>query len=82
MHPAPLPSPAPASLLPNEAFERFRHHMLANPAQLQPLLEITSEPEFTNQVVAAGLRCGFHFSAAEVQAALRSSRRSWLERWI
>jgi hypothetical protein len=65
-----------------ESFERFRQTVLQDES-LQERLRATTDPKsFISLVVGLGLDAGHHFTAADVEEAMRASRRAWLERWL
>lgn len=65
-----------------ESFEKFRQIVLQDVA-LQERLRVTIDPHsFVDLIVRVGAEQGCHFTPEDVQAALRESRRRWIERWI
>lgn len=65
-----------------EDFERFRQTVLRD-AELQRVLRETPDREsFVALAVGLGAERGCRFTTAEVEEALRASRRVLLERWI
>lgn len=65
-----------------ESFEQFRQIVLHD-VSLQERLRATTDPEsFVRLVVRAGEEWGCHFTREDVEEAMRTNRRAWLERWI
>jgi CSLREA domain-containing protein len=65
-----------------EAFEQFRQIVLQEVA-LQERLRVTMDHRsFIDLVVRLGADRGCHFTAEDVEAAMRASQRAWIERWI
>jgi len=63
-------------------FERFRAEVLAD-LKLQEQLRKTPDKEsFQKLVVALGGERGYRFTDADVEEALRTARRKWIERWL
>jgi hypothetical protein len=63
-------------------FEKFRELVLRD-AKLQEILrQPLRDDAFIEAVVRLGAERGFGFTVDEVQDAMRTSRRAWLERWI
>ncbi|HEV2707624.1 MAG TPA: aspartyl/asparaginyl beta-hydroxylase domain-containing protein [Pyrinomonadaceae bacterium] len=65
-----------------ESFERFRQTVLQDETLQESLRETSDVKTFVTQVVRLGHDLGHHFTAADVEEALRASRRAWLERWL
>jgi len=66
----------------SEDLERFRQLVLEDEA-LQRALEATVEtPAFIALARRLGAERGCHFTAEDVQDALRAARRTWRERWV
>lgn len=77
-----LPRAAAGEREPKDDLSRFRRIVLENlPLQLE-LREETNKESFIACIVRLGEKHGFSFTAADVEEALRASRRSWAERWI
>ena len=66
----------------NERFERFRRLVLVDQALQAELRRITSRDRFVARAVEAAGERGIRLLPADVDEALRESRREWLERWI
>jgi hypothetical protein len=62
--------------------ERFRLDVLANPDMQRTLRETDDQERFVELLVSLGSERGYRFTAPEVEEALRTSWRSWIERWI
>jgi len=63
-------------------FERFREEVLAD-LNLQEQLRRTPDKEsFQKLLVALGGERGYRFTQADVEDALRTARRRWIERWL
>lgn len=65
-----------------ESLERFRKHVLQDLALQQQLRETGDHQTFLSLVVSLGEELGYTFTSEDVEAALRSSRRARLERWV
>ena len=65
-----------------ESLERFRRHVLQDVALQERLRETGDHEIFVVLVVSLGEELGYIFTSEDVEAALRTSRRAWLERWI
>ncbi|GHG75597.1 Nif11-like leader peptide family natural product precursor [Comamonas sp. JC664] len=65
-----------------EAFERFRQRVLEDTALQESLRDTPDTATFLARAVALGAEHGCHFTAEDVQEALRAARRAWRERWI
>ncbi len=63
-------------------FERFRELVIAEPALRKALLDISDSDEFISLAIRLGQNHGCKLSVCELQAALDTGRRSWLERTI
>jgi hypothetical protein len=64
-----------------QAFEQFRHIVLQDLALQERLRATTDHRSFLDLVVRVGGERGCHFTHEDVQAAMRASRRAWIERW-
>ena len=65
-----------------ESFEQFRQIVLQDVA-LQERLRATTDPRsFVDLLVRVGDERHCHFTPEDVQAAMRASRKRWIERWI
>ena len=62
------------------SFEQFRERVL-NDGELLNRLRATEPHEFTRACVQAAAELGCPISSAEVEAALGTARRDWVERW-
>lgn len=65
-----------------ESLEQFRQLVLQDLALQEKLGETDDRETFLALVVRSGEERGYSFTAEDVEAALRASRRAWLERWI
>ena len=65
-----------------EAFEEFRRVVLGDPDLQARLREPAELAGFIAAVVQAGAERGLVFTGQEVEAAMRTARRAWIERWI
>ena len=65
---------------PPESFEQFRERVL-NDGELLHRLRATDPHEFIRACVHAAAELGCPISSAEVEAALGTERRDWVERW-
>ena len=63
-------------------FEPFRRLVLEEPELQSQLMDLTERDAFIQRTVALGEERGFHFLDSDVEAALLSARKSWIERWI
>ena len=63
-------------------FERFRQFVLHDPALQQRLRQTEDRHSFFKLAVALGQECGYRFSPKDVEDAMRSERRAWMERWL
>jgi hypothetical protein len=63
-------------------WEHFRRLVPAEPALQRQLSEIADWDAFLGVALRLGAERGCHFEAAEVEAALRAGRRSWIERGV
>ncbi len=64
-----------------QAFEQFRQVVLQDLALQERLRATTDHRSFLDLVVRVGGERGCHFTAEDVEAAMRASRRAWIERW-
>ena len=65
-----------------ESLAQFCALILAD-AELQARLWQTSaRADFIKLVVRLGAERGYEFTADDVEAALQTGRRAWLERWV
>ncbi|HUD47746.1 MAG TPA: Nif11-like leader peptide family natural product precursor [Candidatus Baltobacteraceae bacterium] len=65
-----------------ENLERFRHLVLADPGLHEELRHAGDLECFVALAVRLGAERDCAFTEADVRAALRECRRSWLEKWI
>ena len=63
-------------------FETFYEMVLSDEALQRQLRDIDQADEFIARVVELGEERGFSFTEDDVQEAMRTSRRAWLERSI
>ena len=72
-----------AALTPaSQNLERFRLIVLEECELLAELRQTADLDAFVALAVRKGLERGCEFTGQDVRAALRESRRVWLERWI
>ena len=64
-----------------QAFEQFRQMVLQDLALQERLRATTDQRSFLDLVVRVGGERGCHFAPEDVEAAMRASRRAWIERW-
>jgi hypothetical protein len=62
--------------------ELFRRHVLSHPELQQQLMDLKGREAFIARNVELGREHGFTFHPTDVEAALLSARRAWMERWI
>jgi len=62
--------------------ELFRRHVLSHPELQQQLMGLNGREAFIARNVELGREHGFTFQSTDVEAALLSARRAWMERWI
>jgi hypothetical protein len=65
-----------------EDFERFRQLVLEDLALQERLRGTPDLKAFVELTLRLGEERGYRFTAADIEAALRESRRAWLQRWI
>lgn len=65
-----------------ESFEQFRQIILQDTALQERLRAITDRRSFVDLLVRVGEELGCHFTPEDVEAAMRASRKRWIERWI
>jgi Nif11 domain len=65
-----------------EGFEQFHRLVLEDVGLQERLRESDDLESFLELILQLGEERGCRFTAADVEAALRKSRRAWLERWI
>ena len=65
-----------------EAWAGFRRAVLADPALQQDLLAVPEPDPFCALVVERARGLGLDVERDDVEDALRSARRAWIERWI
>lgn len=63
-------------------FNDFRAVVLADLDMQRKLRDVNDREEFVQVVVETARRAGFFVTAEDVDGALRSGRRTWIERWI
>lgn len=68
--------------MPPDDFERFRQRVLEDPALQDALRETTDTQAFIALARRLGAERGCHFTAEDVQEAMRAARRAWRERWV
>lgn len=66
----------------SSAFDQFYQLVLQDDQLQEQLRDISDFHTFVLQVVALGEAHHYQFTADNVQAAMQSQRRAWLERWI
>ncbi|HEX7277469.1 MAG TPA: Nif11-like leader peptide family natural product precursor [Acidimicrobiales bacterium] len=65
-----------------EAWAGFRRAVLADPALQRDLLAAPDPEPFCALVVERARGLGWDVEPDDVEAALRTARRAWIERWI
>lgn len=65
-----------------EALEQFCRLVLADAELQAQLWQTPARGEFVALVVRLGAERGCVFTHADVEAALQTGRRAWLERWV
>ncbi|MBZ4420919.1 Nif11-like leader peptide family natural product precursor [Myxococcus sp. RHSTA-1-4] len=68
--------------MPHEDFVRFRQLVLEDTALQESLMETADTQTFIALARRLGAERGCHFSAEDVQEAMRAARRTWRERWV
>lgn len=63
-------------------WEGFRDFVLSNPPIQVRLRETDDRQGFIKLMLAIAQENGYHFLASDVEEAIRSARRAWLERWV
>jgi hypothetical protein len=66
----------------SEELQRFRQAVLNNLNLQQRLRETGDRERFITLLVGVGQQLGYHFTAADVDVALRAEQQAWFERWI
>lgn len=74
--------PLPDASDPWSQFIRFRDFVCADAEHSARLSAITDTTEFLNESVRMGKDAGFQFDASDVESAMKSGRRAWVEQWI
>jgi len=64
------------------SFEIFRREVLCHPEWQEQLIGLNERGAFIARNVELGREHGFTFQPTDVEAALQSARRAWMERWI
>lgn len=64
------------------AFSEFRAAVLADTDLQDKLREINDRAEFISSVVDLASKLGINLSAEDVENAMNTGRREWIERWI
>jgi predicted ribosomally synthesized peptide with nif11-like leader len=65
-----------------ESFEQFRQLVLRDLVLQERLREVDDRETFPTLVVRVGEEQGYAFTAEDVEAAIRTNGRAWVERWI
>jgi len=65
-----------------ESLERFRRLVLEDVSLQEALRETPDVGTFVSLTVRLGEERGCSFNADDLEAALRASRRAWVERWL
>jgi hypothetical protein len=60
----------------------FRECVLNDPVLLARLRAMEDGPAFANACVAAAREIGIVLSSEDVESALATARREWIERWV
>ena len=64
------------------AFEQFRAEVLADASLRDELLTIDDKVEFTATVISLASKKGVELTADDIENAMRTGRKTWIERWI
>lgn len=64
------------------AFEQFRAEVLADASLRNDLVTIDDKVEFTAAVISLASKKGVELTADDVENAMRTGRKTWIERWI
>lgn len=64
------------------AFSEFRTVVLADTDLQDKLREINDRAEFISSVVDLASKLGINLSVEDVENAINTGRRAWIERWI
>ena len=64
------------------SFEEFRHLVLSDESLQRQLRDETDRLRFVARVVELGASSGFEFTPADVEQAMNTARRDWLQRMI
>lgn len=67
---------------PSKHFEEFRERVLADPQLLERLRQTDGNEEFLSSAEATARELGFAITREEIENALHSARREWMERWL
>lgn len=65
-----------------EQFEQFRNVVLEDLSLQKQLRAFTKRDMFVAHVVKLGAERGFQFTAEDVEEAMNTNQRDWIERWI
>ena len=65
-----------------EGLEQFYRLVFDEPVLQEQLKAISSREEFVMLMVRLGAERGCDFTREEVESALQTARRVWIERWI
>jgi hypothetical protein len=63
-------------------FEQFREFVLSQPPIQTRLKQTDDRRSFVQLVKRVGRELGYRFSQEDVEAALQSARKDWLQRWV
>lgn len=66
----------------SDAFAEFRRAVLADPELQEDLLATEGRREFIERAAERAQALGFEVDQADVEAALRTGRREWNQRWV
>jgi hypothetical protein len=72
----------PASQPALNDFEQFREFVLSQPPIQTRLKQTDDRRSFVQLVKRVGRELGYRFSQEDVEAALQSARKDWLQRWV
>ncbi len=62
--------------------KEYREAVLDDRELQDRLRKIDGRAEFTRQIIRQADERGFELTVGDVEEALRSGRRAWIERWI
>ncbi|WP_148714374.1 aspartyl/asparaginyl beta-hydroxylase domain-containing protein [Chitinolyticbacter meiyuanensis] len=75
-------TPAPQPARGERELARFRDAVLADPARMRALAELTDPSAFRVAVLGEAAAMDYHFGEDDLAAAMRRGRRDWMTQWI